>query len=206
MPTGYTAPVKDGEITSLTDFALTCARAFGAMVLLRDSDQSLEATRKFIEDGSYAENSSYNEDRLAQCRARLAELQAMSDEDVLAAAQKAHDAVVAGNAAYEEKRLVELARYEAMLERVEAWEPPTEDHVSFKEFMLSQLRESIEFDCRPLSMPVPVVSLAWRDEQIERATKDITYHEDQIQKERERNAGRVAWVTALLDSLETVHA
>ena len=204
MPTGYTAPVKDGEITELADYALTCTRAFGAMVLLRDSDQSLEATRRYVEEQAYAESSSYYENALAKSKERLAELRAMTDEQVLAAANAAYEEVVASNQRSEEKRVAERARYEAMIEKVEAWEPPMEEHVGFKEFMLEQLRSSIEFDCRPFSMEPPEVSLAWRDEEIEREERNIARYQEEIEKERERNEGRIGWVTALLDSLEGV--
>ncbi|VTR91619.1 unnamed protein product [Gemmata massiliana] len=35
-----------------------------------------------------------------------------------------------------------------MLEHVRAWEPPSTDHENLKQFMIDQLRESIDFDCR----------------------------------------------------------
>lgn len=206
MPSGYTAPVQDGSITDLTDFALTCARGFGAMVLLRDSDQSLEATRRFIEERAYAEKSSYYHHSLDASRKRMAELGAMSDEETLAAAQAAHDSVVESNRAREEKRMAELARYETMIAKVKVWEPPTKEHANFKDFMLDQLYESIRFDCRTFSMTPPEVSLAWRDAEIERERESIERYEDEIVKERERNDGRFAWVTALLDSLEAAPA
>jgi hypothetical protein len=36
MPTGYTAGVADGTITEFREYALLCARAFGACIMLRD--------------------------------------------------------------------------------------------------------------------------------------------------------------------------
>ncbi len=36
MPTGYTAAVQNGTVTRFADFAMNCARAFGALVELRD--------------------------------------------------------------------------------------------------------------------------------------------------------------------------
>lgn len=202
MPTGYTAPVKDGEITDLSDYALTCARGFGAMVLLRDSEQSLEATRRYVEEQAYAEASGYYPDALAKSQARLAEFREMTDDQALTAAQAAHDEVVASNEESETRRQVELARYEAMIAKVEAWTPPTEEHTGFKDFMLAQLRESIEFDCRAFAMTPPEVSVAWRDEQTAAELRNIERCEEEIEKEAERNAGRVGWVTSLLDSLE----
>ena len=36
MPTGYTADIQDGKITTLREYALSCARAFGALIMMRD--------------------------------------------------------------------------------------------------------------------------------------------------------------------------
>lgn len=36
MPTGYTYPVCEGKITEFPDFALSCARAFGALISMRE--------------------------------------------------------------------------------------------------------------------------------------------------------------------------
>ena len=44
MPTGYTAEILNGEIKTFPEFAKKCARAFGAMIHMRDD--SLDATYK----------------------------------------------------------------------------------------------------------------------------------------------------------------
>lgn len=36
MPTGYTVGIADGKITTFEQYAMTCARAFGALVMMRD--------------------------------------------------------------------------------------------------------------------------------------------------------------------------
>lgn len=206
MPTGYTAPVQKGEVTDLADFALTVARGWGALIMLRDSDQSLEATKRLIAEGAYLQHSDYHERELASARARLDELEAMTDEEALAAARAEADRVAASNREYEERAATERARYEAMLLKVEAWEPPTAEHVTFKEYMLAQLRESINFDCRPFSLPIPEVSADWRDREIDRQRERIERAEKEMVAERERNAARQEWVEALLASLEPVPA
>ena len=38
MPTGYTADIYEGNDVSFRDFALKCARAFGACIEQRDDD------------------------------------------------------------------------------------------------------------------------------------------------------------------------
>lgn len=207
MPTGYTAPVQDGEITEFADFALSVARGFGPLVLLRDHDSSLESTKRFIEEGAYLETDTHEQKLIAEYVTRLAQLRAMTDEEALAAAQAQADARKASNEESKAKAALTRERYEAMITKVEAWQPPTEDHVEFKEFMLKQLRDSIPHDCGYWEMDVPPASLAWRDRQIEELQRSIESIEKRIEEQRERNIARRAWVEALLESLgERVHA
>jgi hypothetical protein len=89
-----------------------------------------------------------------------------------------------------------------MLEQVEAWAPPTEAHVDFKKFMLGQLFDSIESDCRHFSAWVPEVSAEWRRKKISQLEVRIQRSREALEEARERNAGRRAWVGALLKSLK----
>ena len=42
MPSGYTEGVASGKVTEFKEYALLCARAFGACISLRDEPLSLE--------------------------------------------------------------------------------------------------------------------------------------------------------------------
>lgn len=53
MPTGYTAGVMDGTITEFKDYALQCARNFGALITLRDDPLSPDLP--VLEVGDYYE-------------------------------------------------------------------------------------------------------------------------------------------------------
>lgn len=53
MANGYTYRVEDGEITSLRDFALFCARAFGAAITMRDEPLSTPLPKAFEPDNYY---------------------------------------------------------------------------------------------------------------------------------------------------------
>jgi hypothetical protein len=205
MPTGYTAPVQDGTITELSDFILSVARGWMPMVLLRDSDQSLDATKRFIESETYFEKTgedSYNQKVIRENTEKIKRLQAMTDEEALAASQAKADEVIKENAEYARKKAIERGRYETMIAKVEAWEPPSENHVKFKEYMLEQLRESLEHDCGVFSMPVPAVSVAWRDNEISRLYASVARAKTSIEEARERNEARREWVVSLLNSLE----
>jgi len=59
MPTGYTYPVVEGKITEFSDFALSCARAFGALITMRDDPHDTPIPETF-------EPSDYNAKKLAE--------------------------------------------------------------------------------------------------------------------------------------------
>lgn len=120
MPTGYTAAVADGEITTLRDFALRCARK---------------------------------------------------------------------------------VRYEAMIAQVEAWATKAE---GIRDFMLQQLRESIEWDCsdrHEREAPERLTGEVWRAAKLKRASRDLGYHENERAKEIERTNERNRWLADLRASL-----
>lgn len=200
MPTGYTHNVGDGTLTEFRDFALQCARAFGALITMRDDPADAP-----IPDA--IEASSYYSDRLKESEAQLFTLNEMGDDEVIAAAQKDNDDSMA---AYR-KRLAEDAatrdRYLAMLEHVRAWEPPTHDHAPMKEFMVEQLMTSIDCDCGHVpKTPRMLTPTEWLNERREDLKQGIARYREQDQAERKRAADRTAWIAALKASLQEGHA
>ena len=140
MPTGYTAPVQDGTITDVTEFAATCARAFGAFIHQRDDSTKSELRYPESPYGSFYERS------LAEAQAEYDRWTNLSEEARYAEwSAYYHEQVKAGIKA-NAKDDVERARYKAMIAQVESIDVPAELD-NFKEFMLEQLHESIRFDC-----------------------------------------------------------
>lgn len=199
MPTGYTSDIYDGKAVTFEEFALGCARAFGALVTMRDDPRDAEIPQEFAP-------SLYHARAAGDARRRLDEVLAWDEADAQDAADTAHLEAVQ-HAAEVTKRNSELReRYEAMLVMVNAWEPPTEDHVEFKKFMADQLQSSIDGDTYTVSVPDPVTPEQYVIDQTERAKRDIAYHEAEQAKEYERAEQRTAWVKALRASLEWVPA
>jgi hypothetical protein len=99
-------------------------------------------------------------------------------------------------------------RYRAMLTEVEAWEPPTADHVELKQFMLDQLTESIRFDCSwapPAPGPAPAPA-EWIADRRRKALDELAHAAGDLAQEIQRAAGRTAWVKALRASLAEADA
>jgi hypothetical protein len=113
MPTGYTADIKDG--IDFKTYAMNCARAFGACVMLRDEPGGGERIPDAFEP------SDYHLKAVEKARVELAALDAMTPAECERAAAKAWDDA-------ETSRLMRLedcrklrAAYEAMLSKVQAW-------------------------------------------------------------------------------------
>lgn len=196
MPTGYTHGVQEGTITTLREFALKCARAFGANVMMRD-EPSEAPIREYTPDPWHAEE-------VKKAKQRLAEIERMTLDQCRDEADKEYEAGMVRLREYQVRREAERRRYESMLTQVECWTPPTDDHREFKTFMLDQLRQSIDFDCDDISerlTPKRVNGATWRAENMHKALRDVEYHQHEHEKEVERTAQRNAWNRALLESV-----
>lgn len=194
MPTGYTAKIADG--IDFKTFALDCARAFSACILLRDEPGGGEAIPDAFEP------SSYHAKAIDDARQELRCVEAMTDAECERESMAQWERGERARIDREVERNKLQAAYEAMLAQVDSWTAPTADHVGLKRFMREQLETSIEFDCGYSTNQAPKLSGAeWRANEIERASSTITYHTKHHADEVRRAAERTAWVKALRESL-----
>lgn len=196
MPTGYTAAIENG--ISFEEYAMNCARAFGALITMRDDPPDAKIPDEFVP-------SDYANKLMEDAQAKLARLRAMSDEDADAGARAAYDAVCASHAQAIGKANALRRKYSDMLRKVIDWVPPSSDHVELKKFMVSQINESIEFDCSTRyyneNKPVRMTGKEWRAKEIAAALRDIEYYSRQHREELDRVAKRSEWVRQLRTSL-----
>lgn len=197
MPTGYTAPVQDGTITDVKDFAASCARAFGAFIHQRDDSMRDRLTYPPKPDNSY-----YN-------RALDNAIEADKDWRSLSEADKylrwsnyytqrkveKHEALA--------KKAQHSARYESMLAQVESIDVPSKLQ-NFKDFMIEQLNSSIEADCGnpewTESWYTPLEYGQWCDEQERKIARDLSYYAEELRKDNERYAERVEYINLMRDT------
>jgi hypothetical protein len=194
VPTGYTAAVADGEITDLRTFALTCARGMGALVTMRDEPFDAPIPDRL------EPSTGYYDEALAKARADLARLNQMTDAECAAAQAEERVAEERAQTEYAARKADQRARYEAMLAQVEAW---TTEAEGIRDFMLEQLRQSIDFDCSTYERePAPILTPGeWRHERLKKLAKDIGHHEEQRAAEVARTENRNRWLNALRASL-----
>lgn len=197
MPTGYTADVQSGKVTEFSQFAMQCARAFGALVTMRDDPPDAAIPQEF-------QPTSYHVEKLSEARDTLSRLRAMTVDQRDLAARKHYEDARASWDKYEAERAAARSRYDAMLAHVRTWQPPSPEHDGLKSFMIDQLEKSIDFDCSPpcRNPPKPMRRDDWFNMAVAQAERDIAYHTEENANEVDRASKRTEWVRALRKSLE----
>lgn len=192
MPTGYTADVQNGKIETLQEYAFVCARAFGALVMMRDDSSDTPIPEAF------EPNTKHHDDKLAIAEAIL--LVTPSSEECEQIAQDEFDEEMDyyNNQVTENSR--QHDRYKAMLSKVVSWLAP-EDHLKMKAFMIEQLEKSIEFDIHQPKAPTKKSGSDWLTNRNDKAKWDIEYHTRNIKEEIERTDSRNLWLSQLRESL-----
>jgi hypothetical protein len=194
MPTGYTHKIKEGQ--TFNEFVLSCARAMGALVMMRDEPMDTPIPDEFPP-------SDYSAKQLKEYQGRLTILKAMPIAVAGLKAREEYDKAVNER----ERDIKENAdlknKYNAMLAKVEQWKPPTADHVEFKHFMMQQIKSSIEFDCHDYKEKVVLLTgEKWLAKEINECLWSINYHTEENNKEIERSNSRTEWIKALKKSLQ----
>lgn len=175
MPTGYTAVIADG--ITFEQFAMRCARI----------PERFEPT-------------TYYADVAATARAELASLAGV-DADVAALSE--YTAATSAWAKRVAERADLRAKYDVMLSAIEAWAPPTDKHAGLKEFMRSQVADSINCDCDGMydTPPVRLSGAEWLAQRTSALNKSIEYRDQMHAEEVARVEQRNAWLAALRASL-----
>lgn len=194
MPTGYTAAVEDGSVTELKDFALRCAREFGALVSMREEPIGTPIPDEFKPDGYYTE-------RLVLLRDELSRLELLTVSECIAAQNSEIAKARAFRDEYVAKRACETQRYLLMLEKVKVWQEPSADHAELKSFMVSQLESSIDASDYEPSIPLVRNPEVWLEGKVATIKNDIDIAQKYLDADIERCQKRTLWVRLLKGSL-----
>ena len=192
MPTGYTT-----DLTTFDDYLLRCARAFGACMHQRDDDSGSPPELRAV--------SNYYHNRLEDLNKELKNLttgprvtiaeswlekQTVSYKEGIDKANKLRD------------------KYNAMLNKVNAWVPPTEEHQELKSFMKDQLCRSIDGDCDIRYYENGLASLESMsldeiyDKLVTDCLENIQYASDSFSKEINSVRKSNEWIIALWESIK----
>jgi len=195
MPTGFTAMIEERDDVTFEEFCWACARGMGACVMMRESRFDAPVTDEDVQD-----NSTYYADELAKNKKKLAALAEMHPAQVQILAKEEFEQAMVNRLDAIKKDAEQAARYDKIRRKVEAWVPPTPDHVGLKEFMLQQIQVSTEYR---YDRPAPVLKSAdaWMAQEFEILTRRIVRGNEDLAGQNGRNAERVAWIRALRESV-----
>lgn len=197
MPTGYAAVLLDKPETTFEQWALLCARAFGALVTMRDDDMNAPIPEEL-------KPSTYAAEHAEASKVKYQKLLQMDSAAQQKYGEEKQREDIASIRRCMEQNAAQDNTLNAMLAKVVKWEPPTTEHQGMKDFMLEQLRISKHGDdwtadeLRRLEAK-SAMGFYWDD--VAREAKNITYYEKSQREENERTAGRNKWLRDLRDSL-----
>ena len=199
MATGYTADIEKG--ISFEKFVMQCARAFGALVMMRDDPMDAEVPKEFKPQPYYIK-------RLKEAEEQEEKISKMTIKEATAEAKKEHDKEKIRC----EERIKEIgelkAKYKAMLKKVHEWMVPSAEHAELKIFMIQQIQTSIDGDCSETlvsmykkDMKECLTGDQWKKSRLIDIMKDKAYYTNEYAKELERCNSRTDWVKKLRESL-----
>lgn len=196
MPTGYTAKLME-KGQEFPEFAMLCARAFGACVEMRDDSMDAPIPERF-------EPSDYHVKGRKESERLLATLENMDGAERLAYGQNRRAEDIFGWREALEKNRTENKRLSEMRAKVEAWTPPTKDHEELKKFMLQQIEISSndgDYYEPHIKQAMAKEPLAYYFEAVEAAKAAVDRHITGHAEDVKRADSRTRWIKQLRDSL-----
>lgn len=200
MPTGYTAKLCDEDI-SFQEFAMTCAKAMGACISMREESLDAPIPDRF-------QPSKYHLEKMQAAESELDRITKLSDEECATEAHTEYSTAFTYHTKEATKDIAKDRRLKLMLIEVRRWEVPTSDHQGLKDLMIEQIESTIKFDCGDSYHADKLKSLRcetpeeWRAVQMAKAKKDIDYHHKAYIEEVDRVESRNKWIKQLRESLE----
>lgn len=194
MPSGYTADIYEGKDVTLRDYLMGIGRGMGFAIMQRDSPPG--PVEKVEPQTSYYDESQEKAEK------RIAWLNKLTPEAVAVAAREDFEEKHAAWSARIAKTKDLRARYEALLAEALDWEPPA-DLAGAKEMAVSQLRQSIDYDCSTSfdNEPKKREAAIWLAEELTSAAQDVEYAVKHRAEELERTAERNRYIDLFYDSL-----
>jgi hypothetical protein len=205
VPTGYTAYIKDGDITTGKDFLKLCLRNFGIAINMRDEPLSKPVPTQF-EPNSY-----YKKDYEKTVEIRNKYRQMTFDEAKKELIDKHKKDMESAKKSLDEF-IAEDEQYMKVRDEIEKWIPPTSEHENVKKFALNQIDISLNTDMREYCNKELKKDLDISDEAVHLYMNEINeFYENSVtraykdwQEELKRTADKNMWMKQFLDSLENI--
>ena len=201
MSSGFTQKIQ--ENCSFQEYALACARNFGALISMRDDPMDASIPDE-------VEASSYYSENLKKALEKKEKYSLYRPEDWKRDFEEHREKQGDSYLKSIKDNLDLLEKYEIMLAKVRKYVPPTEDHVNYGKFLESQIVESIKFDgsieyyekyWKKLQM---MHWREWKESILGELDRDIAYYQKQNAEEMARCEERSEWIRQLKESVAKV--
>lgn len=206
MPTGYTAYIEDGDITTGKDFLKLCTRAFGVAIDQKDDPLSVPTKTKFKPSQHYID--AYNR----ACDA-LRDAKSISFNEAKLRLSARHHKKVEDCKKCVEKYSDLRNKYLKVRREVEAWTPPTPEHDGLKKFALEQIdmcipseesiHEFINKSKEPLYLSNETIT-EFIEDNIAQCKSNVAYYKKSMNAEYERVHEKQEWMDKFLKSLDKI--
>ena len=215
MPTGYTAQIENGSVKTPKDFLRICLRNFGICSIIRDDDipngvtDFLPYIRKRFE-----EDIKYYGDQLAAAEKKLAEFDALSDEDLFKQWSAENNEKRQKYNEWYVDALRQNEEYDKFLNAIKKWEA-SEDFKRIKEFAINQieiskdnnpaywgnLADNVE---EPTRENFNKNSVAIRAELRNKFQNDVDYNQEQLNKKKESLQTAISFYMRFEDDIKDI--
>lgn len=203
MPTGYTAYIEDGNITTGKEFLKLCTRAFGVTIDLKDEPLSVSTKTHYEPDTYYKE-------RYEKALKELSKANNLTFDEAKSHMKAAYKRRISDYKSFAEKEVAMNQKYAKVRKEVEEWIPPTEGHQGLKKFALEQIDMCVtkqEYIDEYLEKSKEVFDDS--DEAVEKYISDnIQYCKESLDKayknwkeELERTEKKNIWIRKFLESI-----
>lgn len=197
MPPEYIEEIQKG--IEFNDFVWKCVRAaFGPLISMPEEPHDAPIPKKL-------EPSNFYREKIVEIKKELESLSEMTIETAEIKAQEKFTSEVDRIQEYINKANDAREKYQEMLLKVKAWQPPTLDHFELKNFMVEQINRSIRFDCDTrcyTNIEVPFLSAReYLAKERKRLMSELQYCIKNDMVERESVAIRNQWLEDLRNSL-----
>ena len=194
--TGYVHHMLDKGQT-FAQFALTCSRAFGALILMRDESMDAPIPERF-------EPSDSHQKEAARAEGELEKFSAMSGGERREWAMRNIREQLEYWKECEKEAQDRAAKIRSMLADVRAWQSPSDNHDSLKRFMIEQLESSLpgDFYAEEIKKWKNLDPSAHAEAHLTRLREKIAYHHQEYAEEIERTEQRNRWLAQLRRSLK----
>lgn len=195
MPTEYTAKLME-EGQSFQEFALTCARNFGALIMMRDEPLDAPIPDEFVPSGYY-------DKKLEETTALLTELLSMTQEQQLEFGNAAKTEGLNRLNAWLRRERTQNARLFDMKIKVLGWIPPR-THQPLRDFMLQQIEVSMDttdYVENAIANAEAMPPSEFYSRSVSNAASNIKRYTENRSDELRRTWKRNEWIKQLRDSL-----